>query len=80
MNKYYNAEKQKIYNKKYREENKEYIKNQKKKAYILLANKFKNSVPVICDCGAKIVRGSLLKHKKTQYHRKMMETCELFFV
>ena len=81
MNKYYNAEKVKLYNKRYREENREYISQQKKNAYALHAhNKIKNAVPVICLCGAKLKAGSLHKHKKSPFHHKMMKSFELFFV
>ena len=81
MNKYYNKEKTKIYNAIYREENKEHIKIQKQKAYVLHAkNKIKNAVPVICVCGAKMNKGSLLKHMKSEYHHKMLDSFELFFV
>ena len=81
MNKYYNKDKTKIYNARYREENKEHIKIQKQKAYVLHAkNKIKNSVPVICICGAKMNQGSLLKHMKSPYHLRMLESFELFLV
>ena len=81
MNKYYNKDKVKIYNKRYREENKEYLKNQKKKAYALqFKNKIKNSVAVICVCGKRMNQGSLLKHMRSPYHLRMLESFELFFV
>ena len=81
MNKYYNKDKVKIYNKRYREENKEYLKTQKKKAYALHDhNKIKNSVAVTCDCGARMKHGSLCRHKKSPYHHRMLESLELFFV
>ena len=80
MNKYYNAEKVKLYNKKYREDNKEYIAKQKKNAYALHQhNKIKNAVPVICICGSKLKAGSLHRHKKSAHHHKMMQSFELFF-
>ena len=80
MNKYYNQEKTKIYNKRYREENKELIKIQKKQAYSLHAhNKLKNSVKVTCICGGKMIFGSLIKHMKSPKHIKHMNSFELYF-
>ena len=81
MNKYYNKDKTKIYNARYREENREKIKIKKKEAYALhFKNKIKNAVPVICSCGKRMIQGSLLKHMRSLYHRKMLESLELFFV
>ena len=81
MNKYYNKDKTKIDNARYREENKEHIKIQKQKAYALHAkNKIKNASPVICSCGKRMVKGSLLKHMKSEYHHRMLESFELSFV
>ena len=81
VNIYSNKEKVKLYNKKYREENKEYIAKQKKNAYALHQhNKIKNAVPIICECGAKLKFGSLHRHKKSFFHHKMMQSFELFFV
>ena len=81
VNIYYNAEKVKIYNRRYREENREYISKQKKNAYALHAhNKIRNAKQVICNCGAKLKFGSLCRHKKSAHHHKMMQSFELFFV
>ena len=81
VNKYSNKEKVKIYNAKYRLENKEHIKNQKKHAYKLHQhNKIKNAVQTICVCGAKLTAGSLYRHMRSPYHHKMMQSFELFFV
>ena len=81
VNLYSNKEKVKKYNKRYREENKEHIKNQKKHAYKLHQhNKIKNAVPVTCICGAKLTAGSLYRHKRSPYHQRMLESFELFFV
>ena len=80
MNKYYNPEKAKIYNKRYREENKELIKIQKKQAYSIHAhNKLKNSIKITCDCGSKMIYGSLMKHKKSPKHEKYVNLFELYF-
>ena len=81
VNMYSNKEKVKIYNAKYRLENKEYISQQKKNAYALHAhNKIRNAVLVTCECGAKLKFGSLCRHKKSPFHHKMMQSFELFFV
>ena len=80
MNKYYNKERTAIYNKRYREENKEHISKQKKMCYALHQhNKIKNAKPVTCICGKILSFGSLTKHKKSPFHFSMMETFELYF-
>ena len=80
VNIYSNKEKVKIYNRKYRKENREYISQQKKNAYALHAhNRIKNAVLVTCNCGAKLTAGSLYRHKKSPYHHRMLESFELFF-
>ena len=80
MNKYYNKEKTAIYNRLYRENNREHISKQKKKCYALHQhNKIKNAKQVTCECGKNLNLGSLIKHRKSPFHSKMMQSCELYF-
>ena len=80
MNKYYNKEKTAIYDKRYRSENKEQISEQKKKCYKLHQhNKIKNEKLITCECGKILNFGSLIKHRKSPFHFKMLESCELYF-
>ena len=81
MNKYYNKEKTAIYNKRYREENKQKLSEDKKCAYQLHRyNREKNAKQVTCICGKFLNFGSLLRHKKSPFHEKMMQSFELYFV
>ena len=91
MNKYYNKVKTAIYNKQYRENNREHISKEKQKCYALHQHNKKNCVInytnttklkiklITCECGKISNLGSLIKHRKSPFHDKMMKSFELYF-
>ena len=66
--------------KKYREENPQKIKEQKRidyqkrKEYISAKSKTK----IVCECGTKVCRGDIAKHKRTQKHIKLMNGEQIY--
>ena len=65
MNKYYNKEKIAIYNKQYRDKNKQKLSEDKKCAYKLHRyNREKNKKLITCECGKILNFGSLFKTQK----------------
>lgn len=67
--KYYiqNKEQIKEQEKKYREEHKEKIKEREKEYYIQ-----NNKEKIKCECGSIVNKSSLIRHKKTKKHIKLM--------
>lgn len=64
-------EDKKEYMKEYRKQNKEYIK----KYYKNWLEKHNNNVDVVtCECGCKIVKCSISRHRKTKKHKKWEES------
>ena len=61
--------------KKYREENKEKLAEQRKKYYKKNKEKIAENLTkqIICECGAKIIKNSLWRHKKTKNHCEFIE-------
>ena len=59
------------YQKKYREDNKE--KNKKYKKQYYEKNKDIIKKVITCECGCDITKGSILRHKKTKKHLKLIQ-------
>ena len=80
----YDIQKRKEYIKKYKEENKEKIKIQKKKddkkyyeknkEEINKKKREKSSIKIICECGLTIRKDSMNKHLKRKLHLKLLSS------
>ena len=68
-------ERDKEYKKIYREANKEKL-NQKNRIYYQTIKDQRCEI-VTCDCGCKITRGAITRHRKTQKHLRLMENIKI---